>query len=378
MATAQETATKMARERILESLRKAGKAPVSNSSGDKDGDEHVIVTEELFLDQDTNGKAGRIMYSDMFIGAPEYLKATGKPDIDMSTLVHKPEDWDEEDRVFIPKLDEFYVWQHDVTYPAVLGLLGKLKVLFVGPTGSGKTTFHENMAAKLCQPFYLLGGRGDLESDFILGRQTITEGTMQFVLGEFTKALVKEYYILMDEIWKVPSSINMAFQRLLQRNGFLQIDDADGNLCDKQFFPGPRSIIQLADNVVGTGDGAAMYGATQIQDGSTLNRVDLILRVDYLPQADEVAMLMARYSEFLPESVAKKAVQVANKIRAGFEQGELSAGMSPRNLFAWMELAQKVRNYEEAFKWVMLNRFADDAEKGAVRGFYELAFAKTV
>ena len=32
--------------------------------------------------------------------------------------------------------------------------LSKSNILMIGPTGSGKTTFHENLAAVFCQPFY--------------------------------------------------------------------------------------------------------------------------------------------------------------------------------------------------------------------------------
>jgi len=133
----------------------------------------------------------------------------------------------------------------------------------------------------------------------------------------------------------------------------------------------------LADNVVGTGDGADKYSATMIQDGSTINRMDMVLKLDYMDAADEVAMLLSRFGSFLPPTIARKAVQVANLIRQGVDEGQVSVTMSPRNLIAWMEMAEKVRSYEESFNWVMVQRYADETERVAVEGFYFNAFAKS-
>lgn len=355
------------RDRIRARYEKAGIASESKSA--------PATPAAKFLNEVPAAATGKLMYSSIS-GAQAYLDATGKHDLDLSSLYHDVSDWEVEDRAFIPTLDPHYVWQHDALYPTVLGLMGNMKTLFVGPTGSGKTTFHQNLAAILNQPFYRLGGRGDMESDVILGRTKISNGTSYFDLGEFTKAFTAGYYILLDEIWKLPSNINMAFQRVLERDGILQVDEADGDLSDKQFHPHASTVIQLADNVVGTGDGADHYAATMIQDLSTLNRVDLVIHLDYLPAADETAMLVNRFAGIIPEEYCRKAVQVANLVRTSFNQQEVSVGMSPRNLVAWLEMASRMRDYGGAFKVTMVARYADEAEAEAVRGHYFTAFAE--
>lgn len=366
--------TSVVRDHIFKTYRQ------NVTSGVETTEEVATPTEKPvdFLDDvvDHSSNAAAVLYSKFFKGGDKYLKDHRLPDIDVSSLIFDVTHWEVEDREFIPKVDEHYMWQHDVLYPCVMGLLKKLKTLTVGATGTGKTTFHENLAGMFGQPFYRLGGRGDMESDTILGRQDIQDGTMTFQLGEFTKAYVRGYYILLDEIWKLPANINMTFQRVFERNGLLQIDDARGDLTDKQFHPGEGCVLQLADNVVGTGDGADKYAATMIQDGSTINRMDLILHMDYLQSHDEINMLLNRYSDFLPEKIARRAVQVARLVRNGFGQGELSATMSPRNLFTWLEMAQKVRDYKLAFEWTMMQRYADDNEREAVRGMYSVAFGE--
>jgi hypothetical protein len=51
---------------------------------------------------------------------------------------------------------------------------------------------------------------------------------------------------------------------------------------------------------------------------------------------------------------------------------------SPRNLFAWAEMAFMWKDYEYAFSMVMLNRYAEDSEREAVKSHYYTVFGKHV
>ena len=327
-----------------------------------------------FLEEEQEEK-GKHMYSTTFSGAKEWLKSSGKPDFSLDTIINEVEDWAEEHRQFIPKINKDYVWQHDVLYPAVLAMVNKLKVLVHGPTGSGKTDMYKNIAATINQPYYRLGGRADMESDSILGKPWIDNGSMHFEEGEFVKAYKAGYLLAIDEPWKMPPGIQMVFQRVYERDGILQLDDKPGTLADKQVIPHPSTYMVLCDNVVGTGDGADKYAATMIQDASTINRMDLVLFLSYLSPVEEVKFIRGKY-KYVSAKIAKQVVQLAGLIRVGFNSGALSAGMSPRNIMAWMELAYKIKDYKQAFKWIMLERYAEDSEKEAVRGHYEVVFGE--
>jgi MoxR-like ATPase len=338
--------------------------------------EAEVVQDKLFNDEvsdDAEHDADTIWYSDTFEGGSKYLKDSGRPDLNITTLMYTPEDWPEADRAHIPELDKHYIWQHEALYAVVQGQLLNMKAMLVGDTGTGKSKLHENLAAVYNQPFYRLNGRGDMESDTILGRVDLENGSTTFLLGEFTKRFVAGYYILLDEPWKLPASINMALQRPLERDGILQIDDMKGDLIDKQFAPHERTILTLADNVVGTGDDDGRFAATMLQDSSTLNRIDLVVHLDYLPPVKEQEMLVRRFPE-VPDKQARRAVQMANMVRQGCREGQLSVTMSPRNLMAWMELATKARSYEHGFIYTMLNRFADNNERDTIINFWETVY----
>ena len=317
-------------------------------------------------------------YSKVVPGGLDYLNETGLPDIDMSSIMFERSDWSEDDQEFIPSLDENYVIQHGTVYPAINALKNNLKVLVTGPTGSGKTAMYQWIAALCNQPYLRIGGRGDMESDTIFGKMVIKpDGSMQFEMADFPRAFRDGWLIALDEPWKLPSNITMAWQRVFERGGVLQLDDMPGNLKDKQIHADKRTRMVLCDNVVGTGDNADRFAATMIQDSSTLNRIDMVLEMPYLKPKKEEEMLCHRYA-FLPEDKAHKAVQVANLIRDAYEKYQVGVTMSPRNLMSWIEMAYTVRSYEVGFKWVMLERYAEPAEREAVKGFYRTVFGTSL
>jgi MoxR-like ATPase len=366
----QEILMKQARE----ALAKNGiEAPAPGSKKTSIADPDFIIKPE---GEELNAHAGIILYSDKFVNAKDYLDKAGLEDFDISQIIYSLENWPESEREFIPALDHNYVWQHQVTYPAVRALVNDLKVLVVGPTGSGKTDMYKNIAAICNQPYLRIGGRGDMETDTIFGKMVILpDGSMQYSMADFPRAFRDGWLIALDEPWKLPANITMAWQRVFERGGILQLDDMTGELKDKQIKAHKRTRMVLCDNVVGTGDGADRYAATMIQDSSTLNRIDLVLELNYLNPDAEVAMLMNRFN-FIPEDKAKKSVQLANLIRDAYRKYQVSVTMSPRNLMAWLEIAYDIRSYPQAFKWVMLERYADISEKEAVKGFWATVFGK--
>ena len=254
-----------------------------------------------------------------------------------------------------------------------------MKTMMVGPTGSGKSTLAEYFAATINQPFLRINGRQDMESDSILGRPWVSQGEhggMEFLLGEWPKATKKGWLVLVDEPWKMPPGIWMTAQRHLERGGIWQLDDIPGdNVLDKQIVPKSSYRCVLADNVVGTGDNVEKYGATMIQDGSTLNRIDVVIKVNYLKPKDEVGIILHKYPTIAPH-MAEKMINMLNLLRTGYDNGELSSPASIRNIEAWSEMAIDISNYAKAIEWIMLNRYADDDEAGAVRNHYMTCFGE--
>lgn len=318
-------------------------------------------------------------YSEAFGWDKDALK--GLEDFDI--IMYKDEYWDADDLKHIPNKDKFdgRVIDHSAMYPFVLAQQPQfkgMKTMLVGPTGSGKSTLAEFYGATVNQPFLRINGRQDMESDSIIGRPWVTPTGMEFLLGEWPKATQKGWLTLIDEPWKMPPGIWMTAQRHLERGGIWQLDDIPGdNVLDKQIVPKSSYRCVLADNVVGTGDNVDKYAATMIQDSSTLNRIDIVIKVPYLKPKDEVGIVLHKYPQIAPH-MAERMIALLNLLRTGYDSGELSSPASIRNIEAWSELAIKIKDYGKAFEWVMINRYADDDEQGAVRNHYMTCFKEAL
>jgi MoxR-like ATPase len=223
-----------------------------------------------------------------------------------------------------------------------------------------------------------------MESDSIIGRPWVNGGKMEYKIGDLPKAMQRGWMVLLDEPFKIPSGILMIIQRMMEKGGVLQIDDMPGTLSEKQIVADPRHRLTLADNVVGTGDNIDKYGATLIQDSSLLNRIDLVLQVPYLSQEDEVNWIVEKFapipkvSSGIPKHKAEQMVRMLNLLRKGFDQSELSSPASLRNIEAWARKAIQVRDYKRAFTWVLLNRYADEGERAAVRNMFFTVFGENI
>ena len=180
---------------------------------------------------------GGVTFSSVFGFAPP----DGLPDLKANIYTNK--NWTKDDQPFIPSKDKFttYVPNIPVLYQLWISVLrNNLKALVVGPTGSGKSSLQDYFAAHINQPLFRLNGRGDMESDTILGRPWVGEKGMEFLKGELVKAAEKGYWIVIDEPWKLPAPIQMALQRFYEKNGQFQLDDMPGEMCDKLITPDVR------------------------------------------------------------------------------------------------------------------------------------------
>ncbi len=319
-----------------------------------------------------------VKYSSLFGWDKTVLK--DKEDFDM--VVYEDSYWSKDDLTHVPDTEKFEgrVIDHRAVYPFAMGMQPQFKgfkIMMVGPTGSGKSTLAEHYCGLINQPFLRINGRQDMESDTILGKPWVSEKGMEYMLGEWPKASQKGWFVLVDEPWKIPSGIWMTASRHLERGGIWQIDDMPSDdVLDKQIVPKGSYRCVLADNVVGTGDNVEQYGATMIQDSSTLNRIDMVIKVPYLTPTEETGIITQKYPA-IPKHMAVKMISLLNLLRSGFDSNELSSPASIRNIEAWSEMSIALKgDYGTAFQWILLNRYADDSEAGAVRNHYFTCFAE--
>lgn len=290
-----------------------------------------------------------------------------------------PDDYfPEEIRCDIPGVDDTHFWDTEVLEALVLGYSLDEKVCITGLPGTGKTSSVRQFCAWIRQPYIRLGGRGDLESASFLGSSWVdTEevdgqlvSKMSFKPGMLTQALDYHgfgYYTTIDEAWKIPPYIQMAMQHLYEKDGYLTLDDKPGAKADKVVKPAKEFRLVLTDNVKGTGDSFDKFAATQMQDSSSLDRININEELDYLSQVDETSMIMGRYPG-ASEPAVKKLVQFAGLVRNAYRQGSVALTLSPRGLISILEMAQKGIPMLRAIDLAFMNKIADEAEQIAIKG----------
>ena len=320
--------------------------------------------------EDKTGKT----FSEVFKMSPP----DGMPDL--KAPVYKPTDWPKADRIHIPDSSKFdtYVPDVKVLYALWVSVLkNNLKMLVVGPTGSGKTTTQEYFCSMIKQPYYRINARGDMESDTILGRFVVSKGGMHFEPGKMVKAARDGYWIAVDEPWNLVAPIQAALSRFYEKDGVFQLDDMPGELDEVIIPSSPKCRVCLAANTVGTGDGMDQYVATQVQDASILNRIDVVVRQDYMPREKEVEMVVSYVPE-LNTTTAGKMIDFITLCRKSYEQRALSAALSPRNLLSWAKLGHQLHSIHLAAAQVLTERFAEDNERALVNEHYRTVFDRSI
>lgn len=297
------------------------------------------------------------------------------PDSGINHLIQQYSEthWEEEHRCHIPKVDPLHYWDVEVLETLILAHTLREKALITGLPGTGKSSSVKQFAAWLKQPYMRLGGRGDLESSSFLGYSWADAeeiggelvSKMVFKAGMLTQGVQWGYLVTIDEVMKIPSYIQMSMQHLYEKDGYLTIDDKPGTQEDKIVYPKFEFLMVLTDNVKGTGDSFDKFSATQMQDGSTLDRINLNETLSYLEPAQEKKMLTAMYPKANTIQV-EKLIKLAGLVRNGYKQGSIALTLSPRGLIAVLSMVDVGIPVKRATALAFTNKIADESELLAI------------
>lgn len=201
-----------------------------------------------------------------------------------------------------------------------------------GPTGSGKTSLIEQVAARLNYPVASITCSGktefrDLVGSFGLVQQPgQSQPTMRFMHGMLPIAMRMGWILLLNEVDMMDPAELVGLNDILEGKP-LSIPENQGELIK------PHAMFRLVvtANSAGQGDDTGAYLGVRAQNIAALDRYRMV-EVDYLNPAVEKAILLRNQ---IPEEVAILMVRFANDIRNGFKQGRFSLPMSTRVLLNW-------------------------------------------
>ena len=276
----------------------------------------------------------------------------------------------------VPALDETYRFDRETTLAIIAGFAFNRRVMIQGYHGTGKSTHIEQVAARLNWPCIRINLDSHISRIDLVGKDAIVlrdgQQVTEFREGLLPWALQHPVALVFDEYDAGRPDVMFVIQRVLEVEGKLTLLDQN-----RVIHPHPAFRLFATANTVGLGDTTGLYhGVQQINQGQ-MDRWSIVATLNYLPHAQEVAIVLAKMGPEANDREVKKRVEamvaLADLTRAGFIAGDISTVMSPRTVLTWAENARIFGDVAFAFRLTFLNK-CDEAERATVAEYYQRCF----
>lgn len=250
---------------------------------------------------------------------------------------------------FVPK-DLAFEEHNALLEQTAIAMEQGMPVLFIGETGTGKTSLVRHLAAITKNGFMRVNHNGGTTVEDIVGRYLIDANGTKWVDGALIKAMKEGLWYLADEINAASAEINFVYHALLD-------DDAKVTLVEKD-----HEIVRPHPNFRFFG---AMNPPTDYAGTKELNRALLsrfaVIKVDYPSPDIETGILVSRTG--ISKEDAEMLVEMAGKIRVAYQQEKFRYVLSTRDLLQWAQLKNVYGKFIMAAEMSVLNKVdADDFE----------------
>ena len=363
---------------VLEELRKKALEKAKGMAGASEVNMEVEEEKEpetpLSFPKVLNHKGLTVKFSKLFPEAWKEVKKTSQPDFDIPD--YRKYDFPTALRPYIPVESDYHA-PGQLIYDAALAFSAGSVTHVVGWPGTGKSNgLPVFLACRLGLPLLRLGlNKKGMMFDDLIGREAIKHQDGHTVTGHRDGVLIQwveqPCIILADEFSRANAEISNGLMSFMERNGSLIVENRDTPVIKRH----EHCWIIASDNVKGLGDGAGKFVGTDVVDNAVLDRFEVTLEVDYLPEEVQVKLIHEWFPGF-PENEAKKLVKFGMLIQAGYKKDTLPLSFSPRALKECARYACLHSSMAIAIKKVVCAKYADEADVQAVKEMYRTAFGK--
>ena len=274
----------------------------------------------------------------------------------------------------VPALDPGYFFDPATTMAILSGFSANLRVLVQGPHGTGKTSHIEQVAARLNWPCVRINLDSHISRIDLIGKDAIVlrDGLQ---VTEYREGLLPWSYqrpvaLVFDEYDAGRPDVMFVIQRVLEAEGRLTILDQN-----RVMRPHPSFRLFATANTIGLGDMTGLYHCTQQLNQAQLDRWNVTVRLDYLNEEDEVAMVSAKAPWMKGDDRLRNMVRMAGMTRTGFRAGDVSTVMSSRTVLSWAENTRQFGDLDFGFRTAFLNR-CDEGEREIFIEYYQRCFGR--
>jgi cobaltochelatase CobS len=275
----------------------------------------------------------------------------------------------------VPDVDDAYRFNADVTLALLAGFARDRRVLVQGLHGTGKSSHVEQVAARLNWPCVRVNLDGHVSRLDLVGRDAVVlrEGQQvtEFQEGILPWALQRPVALVFDEYDAGRPDVMFVIQRLLERDGRFTLMDQN-----RVLKPHPAFRLFATANTVGLGNLNGLYHGAQRLNHAQIDRWNIVAALNYLPAAEEAAIVTARVPTLADEkgqALVRQMVALAALTRKGFEAGDLSTLMSPRTVITWAENFELFGDVAQALRLSFVNK-CDAAEQPVVAEYFQRCF----
>jgi cobaltochelatase CobS len=276
----------------------------------------------------------------------------------------------------VPEIDAAYVFDKETTLAVLAGFAFNRRVMIQGYHGTGKSTHIEQIAARLNWPCIRVNLDSHISRIDLIGKDAIVlkdgKQITEFREGILPWALQHPCALVFDEYDAGRPDVMFVIQRVLEVEGKLTLLDQN-----RVIRPHPAFRIFATANTIGLGDTTGLYHGTQQINQGQMDRWNIVATLNYLPHAQEVAIVMAKLGIDAADAATKKRmsnmVALADLTRVGFIAGDISTVMSPRTVITWAENTRIFGDIGFAFRVTFLNK-CDEAERDTVAEYYQRCF----
>ena len=277
-----------------------------------------------------------------------------------------------EPEAHVPEVDPAYRFNADVTLALLAGFARNRRVLVQGLHGTGKSTHIEQVAARLNWPCVRVNLDGHISRLDLVGKDAVVvrEGQQvtEFQPGILPWALQRPMALVFDEYDAGRPDVMFVIQRVLERDGQFTLMDQNTVLR-----PHPAFRLFATANTVGQGNLNGLYHGVQRLNHAQIDRWNIVAALNYLPAAEEQAIVRARVPKLETEAgrtLVAQMVAVADLTRKGFDAGDVSTLMSPRTVITWAENLEIFDDVALAFRLSYANK-CDPAEWPVVAEYFQ-------